>query len=332
VPAVVARVEKGRARAAYFPREVFFGFGFPGTSLPAAAARFFCFFVATNPPRLGAIRSDADVTRLAAYSSGYPAPCPRSSVTRASGFPKPLPGPARRESRPTTAPHPPRPHTPWAPLGHTPRASRGTLFALLRKSQACDDRSTRFGRNGRLKPLDKRVDADFSFSPRLGEIHARLAGLAPKCPSKESEGVAGELSRKVQPPARSRPPRQKRLAKAQIDQSEPHRLATDVDHLTDQCARQDSNLRPLPPRGIAAQSRASRSTFSGSHAQGGCERGAAKPHRTAKCARQDSNLRPLPPQGSALSPELRAPGNGQCSRARAEPTSSSASSGTLTRT
>jgi hypothetical protein len=62
----------GRARAGYFPREVFFfGFGFPGLSLPAAAARFFCFFVATDPPRLGAIRSDADVTRLAAYSFGY---------------------------------------------------------------------------------------------------------------------------------------------------------------------------------------------------------------------------------------------------------------------
>lgn len=34
---------------AYFPREVFFfGLGLPGDSLPAAAARFFCFFVATS--------------------------------------------------------------------------------------------------------------------------------------------------------------------------------------------------------------------------------------------------------------------------------------------
>ncbi len=31
------------------------------------------------------------------------------------------------------------------------------------------------------------------------------------------------------------------------------------------------------------------------------------------CARHDSNVRPLPPQGSALSPELRALGTGQCS-------------------
>jgi hypothetical protein len=51
----------------YFPREVFFFcFGFPGLSLPAAAARFFCFFVATDPPHLGAISGEADVTRLAA--------------------------------------------------------------------------------------------------------------------------------------------------------------------------------------------------------------------------------------------------------------------------
>ena len=34
-----------------------------------------------------------------------------------------------------------------------------------------------------------------------------------------------------------------------------------------------------------------------------------------RCARHDSNVRPLPPQGSALSPELRALGSGQCSRA-----------------
>jgi hypothetical protein len=76
VRAVVARFEKGVHARVYFPREVFFGFvfGFPGMSLPAAAARFFCFFVATDPPPLGATRSDADVTRLAAYSSGYPAP------------------------------------------------------------------------------------------------------------------------------------------------------------------------------------------------------------------------------------------------------------------
>jgi hypothetical protein len=49
VPAVVARFEKGAHARVYFPREVFFfGFvcGFPGMSLPAAAARFFCFFVA----------------------------------------------------------------------------------------------------------------------------------------------------------------------------------------------------------------------------------------------------------------------------------------------
>jgi len=33
------------------PREVFFfGFGFADDSLPAAAARAFCFFVATTPP------------------------------------------------------------------------------------------------------------------------------------------------------------------------------------------------------------------------------------------------------------------------------------------
>jgi hypothetical protein len=79
LPAVVARFEKGAHARVYFPREVFFFgfvFGFPGMSLPAAAARFFCFFVATNPPRLSAIRTDADVTRLAAYSSGYPAPWP----------------------------------------------------------------------------------------------------------------------------------------------------------------------------------------------------------------------------------------------------------------
>src|SRR5215211_6232472 len=38
-------------RADYLPREVFFfGFGLPGSSLPAAAARAFCFLVATNPP------------------------------------------------------------------------------------------------------------------------------------------------------------------------------------------------------------------------------------------------------------------------------------------
>jgi hypothetical protein len=37
------------------PREVFFfGFGFADDSLPAAAARAFCFFVATNPPIAGA--------------------------------------------------------------------------------------------------------------------------------------------------------------------------------------------------------------------------------------------------------------------------------------
>ena len=42
----------GRRRAGrYLPREVFFfGFGFPSVSLPAAAARAFCFFVATRPP------------------------------------------------------------------------------------------------------------------------------------------------------------------------------------------------------------------------------------------------------------------------------------------
>jgi hypothetical protein len=54
-------------------------------------------------------------------------------------------------------------------------------------------------------------------------------------------------------------------------------------------------------------------------------------HLTGQCARHDSNMRPLPPQGSALSPELRARG-GQCSRARAGPASSTASSGTSTRT
>jgi len=36
---------------AYFLREVFFfGLGFPDVSLPAAATRFFCFFVAIEPP------------------------------------------------------------------------------------------------------------------------------------------------------------------------------------------------------------------------------------------------------------------------------------------
>jgi hypothetical protein len=42
--------ERGRPppRADYLPREVFFfGFGLPGSSLPAAAARAFCFLVAT---------------------------------------------------------------------------------------------------------------------------------------------------------------------------------------------------------------------------------------------------------------------------------------------
>jgi hypothetical protein len=69
VPAAVARFQKGVHARVYFPREVFFFgfvFGFPGMSLPEAAARFFCFFVATDPPPLGATRSDADVTRLAA--------------------------------------------------------------------------------------------------------------------------------------------------------------------------------------------------------------------------------------------------------------------------
>jgi hypothetical protein len=34
----------------HFPRDVFFfGFGRCGISLPAAAARFFCFFVAIDP-------------------------------------------------------------------------------------------------------------------------------------------------------------------------------------------------------------------------------------------------------------------------------------------
>ena len=37
------------------------------------------------------------------------------------------------------------------------------------------------------------------------------------------------------------------------------------------------------------------------------------------CARHDSNMRPLPPQGSALSPELRALGGGQCSWVAARP-------------
>jgi hypothetical protein len=38
------------ARRAYFPREVFFfGFGFADGSLPAAAARAFCFLVAIRP-------------------------------------------------------------------------------------------------------------------------------------------------------------------------------------------------------------------------------------------------------------------------------------------
>ena len=40
---------------------------------------------------------------------------------------------------------------------------------------------------------------------------------------------------------------------------------------------------------------------------------ARSPRRCAECARHDSNVRPLPPQGSALSPELRARGKGQCS-------------------
>src|SRR6187455_1506479 len=49
----------------------------------------------------------------------------------------------------------------------------------------------------------------------------------------------------------------------------------------------------------------------------------------SRCARHDSNVRPLPPQGSALSPELRALEEGQCSGVAArEPTASSASSGT----
>jgi len=73
--------EKGRAGAAYFPREVFFfGFGFPGMSLPPAAARFFCFFVATDPPRLGAIRNDADVTRLASRDRANPCGCFRQAL------------------------------------------------------------------------------------------------------------------------------------------------------------------------------------------------------------------------------------------------------------
>jgi hypothetical protein len=51
------------------------------------------------------------------------------------------------------------------------------------------------------------------------------------------------------------------------------------------------------------------------------------------CARHDSNVRPLPPQGSALSPELRARDEGQCSgRAFDRPRSSSASAGTSART
>lgn len=53
MPAVVARLERACTRS-YFPREVFFfGFGFPGMSLPATAARLFSFLVATDPPRLG---------------------------------------------------------------------------------------------------------------------------------------------------------------------------------------------------------------------------------------------------------------------------------------
>ena len=51
-----------------------------------------------------------------------------------------------------------------------------------------------------------------------------------------------------------------------------------------------------------------------------------------RCARHESNMRPLPPQGSALSPELRAPGESQCSRAVLPPTLSLASSGTSVRT
>jgi hypothetical protein len=40
-------------RNRYFPREVFFvGFGFAAVSFPSAAARFCCFFVATESPRL----------------------------------------------------------------------------------------------------------------------------------------------------------------------------------------------------------------------------------------------------------------------------------------
>jgi hypothetical protein len=39
------------AHESYLPREVFFfGFGLPVGSLPAAAARAFCFFVAKDPP------------------------------------------------------------------------------------------------------------------------------------------------------------------------------------------------------------------------------------------------------------------------------------------
>jgi hypothetical protein len=43
---------RDRKTVGYFPREVFFfGFGLVGTSLPAAAARAFCFFVVTSTSR-----------------------------------------------------------------------------------------------------------------------------------------------------------------------------------------------------------------------------------------------------------------------------------------
>ena len=49
-----------RGRVDYFPREVFFlGFGLPGLSVPAAAARFFCFFVAIEPPHLWNLQEQA---------------------------------------------------------------------------------------------------------------------------------------------------------------------------------------------------------------------------------------------------------------------------------
>ena len=103
------------------------------------------------------------------------------------------------------------------------------------------------------------------------------------------------------------------------------------------CARHDSNMRPLPPQGSALSPEL--------RARGGqCSRGAARSiRRRSRHARlrlerlserqfsEEVVMAAKRPdffrQRSALSPELRARG-GQCSRASAAPTRSTASSGT----